>query len=71
MFFLHKWAGTISQQIGIKYKLTSLAKEKGTIAPELVEVGFEAGDSFTRQVLELGELLEKEVPKTFITRFTY
>ena len=68
--FLHKWAGTISQQIGIKYKLTPLAKEKGTIAPELAEVGFEAGDSFTRQVLELGELPEKEVPKTFITRFT-
>ena len=68
--FLHKWSGNLSQQVGIKYELTPLAKEKGAIAPELVAVGFEAGDTFTRQVLNLGELPKKEVPRSFITRFT-
>lgn len=68
--FLHKWSGTLSQQIGIRYKLTPLAKEKGTIAPELAAVGFEAGDTFTRQVLNMGALPEKEIPRSFVTRFT-
>ncbi|OGT88386.1 MAG: hypothetical protein A2286_08145 [Gammaproteobacteria bacterium RIFOXYA12_FULL_61_12] len=68
--FLHKWSGSLSQDLGIKYKLTELAKEKGTIAPELAAVGFEAGDTFTRQVLDLGDLPQKEVPRSFITRFT-
>lgn len=68
--FLHKWSGSLSQQIGIKYSLTPLAKEKGAIAPELAEVGFEAGNTFARQVLDLGELPQKEVPRIFMTRFT-
>jgi hypothetical protein len=68
--FLHKWSGSISQQIGIKYELTPQAKEKGTIAPELAAVGFEAGDSFTRQVLNMSALPAKEVPGEFIKRFT-
>ncbi len=68
--FLHKWSGSLSQDVGIKYKLTELAKEKGTIAPELAAVGFETGDTFTRQVLQLGDLPQKEVPRSFITRFT-
>ena len=68
--FLHKWAGSLSQQVGIKYRLTALAKEKGSIAPELAAVGFEAGDTFTRQVLDLGELPTKEVPTTFVKSFT-
>lgn len=68
--FLHKWSGSLSQDVGKKYKLTELAKEKGTIAPELAEVGFEAGDTFTRQVLQLGDLPQKEVPRSFITCFT-
>lgn len=68
--FLHKWSGSLSQQIGIRYELTPLAKEKGTIAPELAAVGFEAGDTFTRQVLNLSDLPAKEIPRSFITRFT-
>lgn len=68
--FIHKWSGSLSQQVGIKYELTELAKEKGTIAPELADVGFEAGDTFTRQVLNLSELPQKEVPSSFIKRFT-
>lgn len=68
--FLHKWSGSLSQQIGIKYELTQLAKEKGTIAPELAEVGFETGDTFTRQVLKFHELPAKEIPRSFISRFT-
>lgn len=68
--FIHKWSGSLSQQVGIKYELTELAKEKGTIAPELAAVGFEAGDTFTRQVLNLSELPQKEVPSSFIKRFT-
>lgn len=68
--FLHKWSGGLSQDVGINYKLTELAKEKGTIAPELAAVGFETGDTFTRQVLQLGDLPQKEVPSTFIRRFT-
>jgi len=68
--FLHKWSGNLSQVVGIKYELTETAKEKGTIAPELAEVGFETGDTFTRQVLQLGNLPSKEVPRSFITRFT-
>lgn len=68
--FLHKWSGSLSQQIGIRYELTPLAKEKGTIAPELASVGFEAGDTFTRQVLNMSELPAKEIPRSFIKRFT-
>jgi len=68
--FLHKWSGNLSQQVGIKYELTELAKQKGNIAPELTAVGFEAGDTFTRQVLDLADLPEKEVPISFIKRFT-
>ncbi|MCI5145469.1 MAG: hypothetical protein D3923_08030, partial [Candidatus Electrothrix sp. AR3] len=68
--FIHKWSGSLRQQVGIKYELTELAKEKGTIAPELAAVGFEAGDTFTRQVLNLSELPPKEVPSSFIKRFT-
>lgn len=68
--FLHKWSGSLSQQVGIKYELTRLAKERGSIAPELAAVGFEAGDTFTRKVLDLGDLPKKEVPRSFITRFT-
>ena len=68
--FLHKWTGNLSQQVGIKYVLTPLAKERGTIAPELAAVGFEAGSTFTRQVLKLDALPKKEVPKQFITSFT-
>lgn len=68
--FIHKWSGSLNQQVGIKYELTELAKEKGTIAPELAAVGFEAGDTFTRQVLDLSELPQKEVPSSFIKRFT-
>lgn len=68
--FLHKWSGSLNQQIGIRYEITPLAKKKGTIAPELADVGFEAGDTFTRQVLNLSELPAKEIPRSFITRFT-
>jgi len=68
--FLHKWSGSLSQQVGIKYNLTPLAKEKGAIAPELAAVGFESGNTFTRQVLDLGELPQKEVPSAFMKRFT-
>jgi len=68
--FLHKWSGSLSQQVGIKYELTELAKQRGTIAPELEAVGFEAGDTFTRQVLNLAELPKKEVSSSFIKRFT-
>ena len=68
--FLHKWSGSLSQQIAIRYELTPLAKEKGAIAPELAAVGFEAGDTFTRQVLNMSELPAKEIPRSFITRFT-
>jgi hypothetical protein len=68
--FIHKWSGSLRQQVGIKYELTELAKEKGTIAPELAAVGFEAGDTFTRQVLNLSELPQKEVPSSFVKRFT-
>lgn len=68
--FIHKWSGSLSQQLGIKYELTPLAKEKGSIAPELAAVGFEAGDTFTRQVLSMSELPAKEIPSSFIARFT-
>ena len=68
--FLHKWSGSLSQRVGIKYSLTSLAKEKGSIAPELAELGFESGNTFSRQVLDLGNLPQKEVPGTFMKRFT-
>ena len=68
--FLHKWSGSMSQQIGIKYELTQKAKERGSIAPALAAVGFAAGDTFTRQVLDMENLPEKEVPSSFIKRFT-
>lgn len=68
--FLHKWSGSLSQLVGIKYSLTEEAKERGSIAPELQELGFESGDTFTRQVLPLKELPAKEIPRQFITSFT-
>jgi hypothetical protein len=69
-FFIHKWSGNLKQAIGIRYDLTTLAKNKGTIAPELQAVGFEAGDTFTRQVINLTKLPRKEVPSSFMMRFT-
>jgi hypothetical protein len=70
--FLHKWNGNLKQHIGIKYSLTSLAKNNGAIkvSPELEELGFKASDSSTRQVLDLGELPKKLVPPKFISAFT-
>jgi predicted RNase H-like HicB family nuclease len=68
--FLHKWQGSIKQHTGIKYELTSLAKEKGSIAPELATLGFDAGNTFTRQVLDMNDLPQKEVPGSFIKKFT-
>jgi len=62
--------GSTQQHTGIKYALTALAKEKGSIAKELAAVGFEAGETFTRQVLDLKDLPAKEVPKSFINGFT-
>lgn len=68
--FLHKWAGNLRQHLGIKYELTPAAKARGSIAPELAAVGFEAGDTFTRQVLNLQDLPGKEIPSSFTKRFT-
>lgn len=68
--FLHKWAGNLRQHVGIRYELTEKAKRMGSIAPELTRLGFEAGDTFTRQVLNLKQLPKKEVPRGFITKFT-
>lgn len=68
--FLHKWMGSLSQQVGIKYELTTDAKKRGTIAPELAALGFEAGNTFTRRILKLDALPKKEVPKSFINRYT-
>lgn len=68
--FLHKWSGSLSQQVGIKYKLTAKAKKKSTIAPELEKAGFKKeGDTLTRQVLKLDDL-QRKVPSQFIKRFT-
>jgi hypothetical protein len=67
--FLHKWSGSLSQLVGIKYLLTEEAKKRGSIAPELKALGFEAGDTFTRQVLPLREIPKKEIPKQFIESY--
>ena len=67
--FLHKWSGSLSQQVGIRYELTARAKERGVIA-ELANIGFEAGDTFTRQVLRFDQLPTKKVPRSFVARFT-
>ena len=69
-FFIHKWAGSLRQQIGIKYELTEFAKAQGTISPELKLYGFETGDTFTRQALKLDNLPTKEVPRQFIKDYT-
>lgn len=68
--FLHKWTGNLSQWVGIRYELTDFAKEKGIVAAELKAVGFEAGDTFTRQVLDLSSLPKKDIPGEFIKNFT-
>ena len=68
--FIHKWSGNLRQLVGIRYELTARAKEMGTMAPELQAIGFEAGNTVTRQVLELDDLPEKEIPRSFIERFT-
>ncbi len=68
--FLYKWSGNLRQDIGIKYKLTEFAKGERTMPIELEEVGFEFGDTFTRQVLDLDDLPQKEVPRSFIKDFT-
>ena len=69
--FIHKWSFNVRQHIGIKYVLTKRAKELGTVPPALEAIGFEAAaDTFTRQVIEWDDLPRKEVPRSFINRFT-
>lgn len=68
--FIHKWSGNLRQLVGIRYELTPRAKEMGTIPPELEAIGFDTGNTVTRQVLELDDLPEKEIPRSFISRFT-
>ena len=67
--FVHKWSGNLRRRLGIRYELTERAKE-GTVPPELEAVGFEAGDTFTRQVIVLGDLPRKEIPSSFIRSYT-
>ena len=69
--FIHKWSFNIRQEIGIRYALTERAKKLGTVPPNLAEIGFETtADTFTRQVIEWDDLPRKEVPRSFIVRFT-
>ena len=68
--FLHKWTDTLSQRVGIRYNLTAKAKKQGSIAPELAEVGFESGDTFTRKVLDMKNIPEKNIPASFIKAYT-
>lgn len=68
--FLHKWDGSISQSIGIRYNLTESAKAQSNFNPELRALGVEPGDTFTRQVLNLKELPPKAIPPAFARNCT-
>lgn len=69
--FIHKWAFNVRQQIGIRYTLTKRAKEMGTVPQALQAIGFERDtDTFTRQVIDWDASPRKEVPGSFIKRFT-
>jgi hypothetical protein len=68
--FLHKWDGSLSKMVGVKYRLTERGKEQSTFNPELAELGVEPGDTFTRQPIRLDELPRKAIPAAFTKSFT-
>lgn len=68
--FIHKWSGNLKQKIAIKYELTSKAKEQRSIPQALLNVGVELGDTFTINILNVDELIAKEVSADFIKQNT-
>ncbi len=68
--FLHKWDGSLSQIVGMKYRLTEEAKQRSTLAQELADLGLEPGDTATQQVLTLDSVPGKVFPAKFIKNFT-
>lgn len=68
--FLHKWEGSISQQIGLRYYLTDKAKTQRSIIDGIEGLGIEAEDTITHQILNLTNLPKKALPRTFTRKFT-
>jgi hypothetical protein len=68
--FLHKWNGSLSQLLNIKYELTPLVKAQAQIPEELTSLGFQTGDTFSRNVLNIKELPKKDIPQGFTKAFT-
>ena len=68
--FLHKWDGSLSQMVGMKYRLTEEAKQRSTLAQELADLGLEPGDTATQQALTLDSVPGKAFPAKFIKNFT-
>ncbi len=68
--FLHKWEGSISQQIGLRYYLTDKAKTQRSIIEGIEGLGIEAEDTITHQILNLTNLPKKALPKNFSRTFT-
>ena len=68
--FLHKWDGSLSQMVGMKYRLSEEAKLRSTLAQELADLGLEPGDTATQQVLPLDSMPGKAFPAKFIKNFT-
>jgi hypothetical protein len=68
--FLHKWNGSLSRLLNIKYELTPLVKARAQIPEELTSLGFQTGDTFSRDVLKVKELPKKDIPPRFTKAFT-
>lgn len=68
--FLHKWEGSISQQIGLRYYLTDKAKTQRSIIEGIEGLDIEAEDTITHQILNLSNLPKKALPKNFTRMFT-
>ncbi len=68
--FLHKWDGSISQQIGLRYYLTENTKQRRAFINKIDGIDIEAEDTITHRVLKIPNVAQKALPRTFIRQFT-
>lgn len=68
--FLHKWDGSLSKLVGIRYQMTAEGRRNTQLAQEFVELGIEPGNSVTLQPIGLKYLPQKTISSGFVRKYT-
>jgi len=68
--FLHKWDGSLSKLVGIRYQMTAKGRQNTQLAPEFLELGIEPGNSVTLQPIGLQNLPQKSISGAFVRKYT-